>query len=176
MIRSIDASGKIKMNTLNYNKQLLIAGIIFTLHNIEESIGFAHFVYPQNLNLPLHPQSVGTMIPAIILITIIAWGVLFWAYRQRNDIIKRNILTVLVVAFLFNAIFPHIAGAIILQRYVPAVISSVLLNLPYSIWMLPKIIRLHSSGKSFFVVAAIGMLIVLLLVIFVLIISNFLVQ
>ncbi len=164
------------MNTLNYNKQLLIAGIIFTLHNIEESIGFAHFVYPQNLNLPLYPQSVGTMVPAIILITIIAWGVLFWAYRQRNDIIKRNILTVLVVAFLFNAIFPHIAGAIILQRYFPAVISSVLLNLPYSIWMLPKIIRLHSSGKSFFVVAAIGMLIVLLLVIFVLIISNFLFQ
>jgi len=77
------------MNTLNYNKQLLIAGIIFTLHNIEESIGFAHFVYPQNLNLPLHPQSVGTMIPAIILITIIAWGVLFWVYR--HDIIKQNI-------------------------------------------------------------------------------------
>ena len=70
---------------LNYNKHLLISGLLFTLHNVEEAIGFARFSYPENLNLPLEPPTVERMISAIVLITLIAWGILFLAYRQKNE-------------------------------------------------------------------------------------------
>ena len=43
------------MSKLDYNKQLLIAVGLFTLHNLEEAIGFSHFVYPANLPLAIRP-------------------------------------------------------------------------------------------------------------------------
>lgn len=154
----------LKTRTININRQLLFAGILFTLHNIEESIGFACFSYPDHLPFPIRPTDSKSMILSIILITAIAWGVILWSIPQNKKSTKRDILNVLIVVFLINAIFPHISGALLFQKYFPALISSVLLYLPYSIWMLPKIRRMYPTLKYYISTLLIGLIISILLV------------
>ena len=163
------------MISLNYKKQLLISGVLFTLHNIEESIGFAHFQYPTDFSFPIRPQTPEVMILSIISITIIAWLLLLWAFR-KSDYIKRDILIVLVSVFFINALFPHIVATLYLKRYFPAVITAILLYLPYSVWLFPKLYRLSPSKKHFFKIMVFGLLISILLVILLLVISNLIIK
>lgn len=144
------------MSLLNYNKQLLIAGFIFTLHNIEEAFGFSRFIFPSQLPIPVHPTSTA-MIWAIGLITIVGWGFIFAANTQQSENFRKSLLTIFATVFLVNAIFPHIAGAIFLHRYFPALITSIVLFLPYSLWILPKLYRVYSSPFRFFATASGGL-------------------
>jgi len=138
------------MSRLDYNKQLLIAGALFTFHNLEEAIGFSHFVYPVNLPLAIRSHNADTMIWAIGLITVIARGLILWANSQPREITRKNLLLIFVSVFIANAFFPHITGAIVLQRYFPAVITAVVLYLPYSGWIMPKLYRSYPKRHEFF--------------------------
>lgn len=161
-----------KTKTNNINQQLLFAGILFTLHNVEESIGFAYFSYPEYFNYPINPPNSKTMILSIILITTIAWGVIIWTILQKKVSTKRNILTSLVAVFIINAIFSHITGALYFQKYFPALISSLSLYLPYSVWMLPKLHRMYPTLKNFTTTMLIGLITSVFLVLLVQGISN----
>jgi len=152
------------MKVLNYRRQLLFSGLLFTLHNIEESVGYAYFSYPSGLKLPFPLPAVVPMVWAIALITLIAWAVILWANSQKKENIRRNVLTFFTAIFLLNAFIPHIAGAVVLQRYVPAVVTSVVLYLPYSFWIIPKLYRSYPAGRLFYVVAFWGVFISILLV------------
>lgn len=145
------------MSTLNYQRQLMIAGSIFTLHNIEEAIGFSRFSYPSSLNQQFQWFSSQSMIAAIISITILAWLVILWALFSASEITKRDVLTILVTIFAINAFFPHIVGTIILQRYFPAVISAIILYIPYSGWILPKLAAAFPTRKNFYLTVFIGL-------------------
>lgn len=145
------------MGKLNYKKQLLLAGVLFTLHNIEEGAGFTRFIYPTGLNLPLPDRD--SMLASISAITLIAWLAILWAISKKNDTNKKYLLTTLMTVFITNAFFPHITGAIILKRYFPAVISSVILYLPYSIWLLPKLRQSYPATKQFILVSLTGLII-----------------
>lgn len=152
------------MPGINYSKQLLIAGALFTLHNIEEAVGLVHFVYPAHLPLGQRPHNSNAVILAIGLTTIIAWLLILWANIQIKESNRKNLLTILVSIFIVNAVFPHIAGTIVLQRYFPAVITAVLLYLPYSFWIMPKLYRSYTSGYNFYVLITGGLCLALLLV------------
>lgn len=146
------------MSQLNYKHQLLIAGALFTLHNIEETIGFSLFVYPTDFPLAIRPQNANAMILAICLITIIALGLIMWANTQSNELNRKNLLIILVSLFIANAFFPHILATIVLQRYFPALITSIALYLPYSFWILPKLYRSYPKHDQFHQVVIGGLL------------------
>lgn len=137
------------MPTFHYNKQLLIAGLIFTLHNTEEAFGFWQFRFPEGL-LIRTPEA-GEMITAVALITLLAWIAIVWVIRKGGFFSKRFLLTTLAAVFLINAFIPHILGAIYLGSYFPGVVTAVLLYLPYVYWMLPGIYNEYDSRKSFFI-------------------------
>lgn len=140
------------MTKLNYRNQLLIVGALFTLHNIEEAIGFSRFVYPPNLPLSIHPPSANALILSVGIITILAWALIMWANIQTNELNRKKLLVIFVAVFVVNAVFPHISGALVLQRYFPAVITSVILYIPYSIWILPKLYRSYPARNEFFII------------------------
>ncbi|MCK9617809.1 MAG: HXXEE domain-containing protein [Lentimicrobiaceae bacterium] len=149
---------------LNYNKYLLLTGFFFTLHNIEESVGFAYFTYPQNISLPFCPPSKMQMILSIVILTVIVWGIFLFAFYQKNEIIKRNILAIFSVGLLFNAIVPHIAATIFLQRYTPAVVTSAVLYIPFTLYVIHRLYRSFLKAKEFFITVVSGMIILILLV------------
>jgi len=146
------------MSTINYNKQLLLAGVFFTLHNTEEAIGFSAFVYPSNLPLTMPAPTGRSMIIAIGLITVIAWALILGANAQQKEINQKKLLIALGSVFLVNAFFPHITATIVLRRYFPAVITSIILYLPYSLWILPKLYRSYPGHNLFYQTAITGLI------------------
>jgi len=150
------------MSTLHYNKQLFIAGLIFTLHNTEEVFGFRQFRYPEGiLNHIPHGKEMTT---AIVLITLIAWIAIIWTTVQTKTDPKKFLLTTLVTAFLFNAFIPHILGAIYFGGYFPAVVTAVALYLPYVYCILPKLYDEFETRKAFLRTVAQGISLALFLV------------
>ena len=137
------------MSTMNFKNQLWVAGFLFTIHNLEEAIGFSRFIYPPDLPLDLIPLQSDAMILAIGIITAIAWGLILWVNHQPKEINRKNLLIILASVFLINALFPHIVGSILLHRYFPGVITSIIIYLPYSGWILPKIYRTYASPEYF---------------------------
>lgn len=150
------------MPSIHFNKQLLIAGLIFTLHNTEEAFGFRYFRYSDSLLF--HLPTADEMIPAIVLITLIAWIAIIWVCFRPSVAPKRFLLTTLVSAFLINAFIPHIIGTIYLGCYFPAVITAVLLYLPYVYWMLPRVYNEFDTRRSFLKTVAQGISLALLAV------------
>ena len=152
------------MSGINHSKQLLIAGALFTVHNIEEAVGLNHFAYPTYLPLGLRPHNSNAMMLAIGLTTIIAWLFILWSNIQTKESNRKNLLTILVSVFIVNAVFPHIIGTIVLQRYFPAVVTSVLLYLPYSFWLMPKLYRSYTPRHYFYILITGGLCLTLVLV------------
>lgn len=153
------------MRPTHYNKCLLLAGLFFTIHNIEEAIGTAHFVLPPNIKLPIVLPGATSMIWSVILITVIAWLVILWAVSRSNDIPKRNILTFLFFLFLVNAVVPHIVASAVLGMYTPALVTSVFIYIPYGLYGLPKLYRQYDSRMQFYAVLTIGMIATLIVVV-----------
>lgn len=153
------------MRSPNYNKCLLLAGLFFTIHNIEEAIGTAHFILPSNINLPFELPPAESMIMSVILITVIGWLVILWTAWQSNALNKRNVLTFLLFLFLINAVFPHIVASVILGLYTPALITSVFIYIPYGVYGLPKLFRQYDNKKQFYAVLIIGMIVTLIIVV-----------
>ncbi|MDD5185411.1 MAG: HXXEE domain-containing protein [Paludibacter sp.] len=144
------------ISSLNYNKQLVLAGILFSIHNLEKAIGFSSFVYPSDFPLPIPPTS---MILAMSLITIIAWGFILWANIQQNDLARKDMLLIFITVFVLNTVLPPIAAIIFLKTYFPGLITSVILYLPYSIWLLPKLYRSYPERSRFYWTATGGLII-----------------
>lgn len=161
------------MNELNYNKQLLICGVIFTLHNIEESVGYAHFTFPDNINLPFSPPTAQPMVWSIVSITVIAWLIFLFTVWSKKENLKQDVFAVTITVFFINALFPHIVSAIVLERYTPAVVTSVLLYLPYTFVMLPKLYRSYQPRSAYFKLAVTWMLIVALMTVVLQLVMKF---
>jgi hypothetical protein len=164
------------VNELNYNKQLLICGVIFTLHNIEETVGYARFTFPGNINLPFTPPTVQPMIWSIAVITVVAWLIFLFAVWKKSDKLKRDVFAVTITVFLINALFPHILSAIVIQRYSPAFVTSALLYLPYAIVMLPRLYRNYQPRSAYFKLAIIWVLLLALMTVVLQMIMKFIFQ
>jgi hypothetical protein len=148
------------MSSIHYNRQLFIAGLLFTLHNTEEAFGMRYFVHSETL--AIHLPAVRQMVPAIVLITLLGWIAIGWVCAGKNDNTKRFLLTTLLLVFLVNAFIPHILGALYVCGYFPGVVTSVLLYLPFTYWLLPAVYRTYDSRRSFFVAAGQGICLALL--------------
>lgn len=146
------------MRELNYQKQLIICGFLFTIHNLEESIGYAFFTFPEGVKLPFSTPTTVQMTGAIIALTIIACFFLLIAYSSKRDYFKRDILAIITTVFLINSIFPHILSAIVLLRYTPAVATSALLYLPYTVLLLPKLYRAYHPKARYFKLVICGLI------------------
>lgn len=155
---------------VNYKKQLYLAGLLFTLHNVEEFIGFARFKFAAFSFGDIFNKK--AMLFSIVAITLVAWGIIVWGNYKKSEELKRKLLTVFSLVFLVNAFFLHIILSVIFRMYFPALITSVVLYLPYSFIMLPKLYKSYPSKKGFYRTALLGLLIVGLIAFFLQALGN----
>ncbi|KAJ4461557.1 hypothetical protein PAPYR_2152 [Paratrimastix pyriformis] len=142
----------------DYAKQMLIAGILLTIHNFEESLGFYWFKYPAWFQpptwFPLAPPSNWEMITAIIIVTAIFWLAITSVAVSKKLVIKRFMLTAFVMVFMINTWVPHILGSIVFLTYFPGVVTAVILYLPAAYLMFPKLYKQFESRRTFLFTAA----------------------
>ncbi len=149
------------MASLNFNptlstKQLLwLIPIILSIHNLEEALTMpqwmsAHLPMLQE-KIPLlnHLQfSTNQIYISLVSVTAIPFLVTFFC--TRGEFSQRKILVPLTLqAIIFwNALMPHISGVFVLGMYNPGVVTAVVCNVPFSVYLYKRVKREGIVSKS----------------------------
>jgi hypothetical protein len=115
---------------------LTLAPLIFIGHFLEESAGFVSW-FNGHANPPITPGLFWTVNITALIITIIVTII-----ELAVPSFASAALLILWLSFLMlaNAIF-HVTGAIVDGRYVPGLVTAVILYLPYYFLVLGKLLR-----------------------------------
>ncbi len=133
------------MPSLSRNAVLALVGVTLVLHDTEEYLTFPTFLASMSSNLPrwLSPHGLihnwHDLRIALVLATVLPLAVIVWAILRPR---KRLLVAVLLVesVLLVNAGW-HILAASVRGGYAPGVITAVLINLPFGIYVLRRAVR-----------------------------------
>ena len=120
------------MRLARFKKLILFFPLIFLIHDVEEIITIEQLQLP--IRLPFTISTMEFTIAFVFLWLIVTAGCLYTANGRRYLWIKPLPFFALLVAgvFLANGI-GHVLQAVVFQKYVPGVITAVLLLIPYCI-------------------------------------------
>ncbi|WP_312160169.1 HXXEE domain-containing protein [Phenylobacterium sp.] len=126
---------------------LLISAL--ALHNLEE--GLAYSLMRGRVAAMLHHLGLGWWSPApemfalvLTLLTLSVGALVGWAATGATSGIKIGVLRAVAALLLINVALPHLPAAAVLGGYAPGVLTSLLVNLPVSLWVL---YRLRESAQ-----------------------------
>ncbi len=128
----------------NSPRLLWLVPILLALHNAEEAIFFPRYLPFVLARLPTGWQAVagpvtsGQVWIALALVTATAFLVAVWVERHPASALGRWILLLFQATLLINALW-HVAAAVVLfGGYAPGLATALLLNLPFSIYLLHR--------------------------------------
>jgi len=108
--------------------------IFLAIHNLEEA-PFMEEWY-KGLPLPVHPiVSTKQFVAAVSLLTVAGFAVTYFGIYSSNQSIGISIILGIQMVMLVNVFVPHLATAIRFRKYSPGIVTGLLLNLPFSIYL-----------------------------------------
>jgi hypothetical protein len=114
------------------------------VHNAEEAIFFPRYLpfvlarLPSGLQAVAGPVTSGQVWLALATLTVGAFGIAAWAALRPASRLAQWLLLLIQAALLVNALW-HVAAAVVLfGGYAPGVVTAVLLNLPFSVYLLAR--------------------------------------
>lgn len=111
--------------------------IFLAIHNLEEA-PFMEEWY-KGLPLPVHPiVSTKQFVAAVSLLTVAGFAVTYFGIYSSNQSIGISIILGIQMVMLVNVFVPHLATAIRFRKYSPGIVTGLLLNLPYSIYLFQR--------------------------------------
>jgi hypothetical protein len=131
-----------KQPILSRNAVLGLIAVTLAIHDTEEYFTFPMFLNSLNgklagwLPAPPSQQTVNNLHIALILATVLPAIFLFWAiFSPRQWLVVASLLVEVVL--LVNACF-HVLTAVLHGGYVPGLISAVLINLPFGMYVMRR--------------------------------------
>jgi hypothetical protein len=120
-----------------------LVGLLFTIHNAEEAIAFPLVRLtlpswiPKDVAHSVSGVSQAHFLAALAFVTVIALVVVGWAYLRPTP--GSVWAALLVQSLMLVNVGAHLITAVLVTRdYAPGLASAVLLNLPFSIYLLRK--------------------------------------
>ena len=140
------------MHSLSRRAVLAAIGLTLVLHTIEEYATFPEFLSSPDGGLPewLHPNRflhnshelrIALMIATVLPLAVIAWAIL----RPRKGWLISALL--LESILLVNAAW-HMLAAIVRHGYAPGVVTAVLVNLPFGVYVLRRAVKEEWIGAG----------------------------
>lgn len=132
------------MRPLSRNAVLALIGVTLVLHTTEEYLTFPIFLSSDNrlhrwLPAPRLLQSPHDLHLALVMATVLPLAVITWAILRPNKILLISALF-LECILLVNAGW-HILAALVSGGYAPGVISALLINLPFGVYVLRRAVK-----------------------------------
>jgi hypothetical protein len=132
------------MHSRSRNPVLTLVGVTLVLHCAEEYLTFpAFFSSPDAMPHWLHPHGLlynaQHMRVALVMAAVLPLGVIAWAILRPRHWLLVAVLVVEAV-LLVNAGW-HVAAALVRRGYAPGVITAVLINLPFGVYVLQRAVR-----------------------------------
>jgi hypothetical protein len=133
------------MPALSRNTVLALIGATLVLHTTEEYLTFPAYLSSPNRLLRLLPppeflqnlqsQRVALVMAAVLPLAVIAWAIL----RPRKALLVSVLF--LECILLVNAGWWHILAAWVRGGYAPGVITAVMINLPFGVYVLRRAVK-----------------------------------
>ena len=129
------------------SRMLLLAPLIFVCHFMEESPGFVEW-FNGHVARGITSGLFWRVNIAGLVITLVVVGVEWFSRSAFSLGLALSWLSFLMLA---NAVF-HIVGGLVDRRYVPGLVTAVMLYLPYYSWLFIKAVK-SQRGKTVGLVA-----------------------
>lgn len=117
-----------------------------TLHNIEEALTMPQWM---DAHLPLLKERIPIfqfltfsstqLYVSLVLVTLIPFIVSFLCLRGELSGQKITMMLTLQSIIFWNALMPHLSGAILLGMYNPGTVTAVLFNIPFTVYVIKKV-------------------------------------
>jgi hypothetical protein len=132
------------------SRALLLAPFIFIVHFLEESPGFVAW-FNSHVARGITPGLFWTVNFTALFITL---AVVAFEWFSRTPLSLGVALAWLSFLMFANAVF-HLAGSLVDGRYVPGLVTAVLLYLPFYIWLFVRAVKSRRVTAAALLVAAV---------------------
>ncbi|HKT59147.1 MAG TPA: HXXEE domain-containing protein [Gemmatimonadales bacterium] len=123
---------------------LWLVPILLALHNTEEALFFPRYLPFVLYRLPaawqalIAPLTTGQVGGALAVVTGVAFIVTWWAFQRPDSAVALWLVLLIQATVLLNALW-HLAAAVVLfGGYAPGLVTALLLNLPFSVYLLRR--------------------------------------
>jgi hypothetical protein len=122
---------------------LWLVPIFITIHNLEEALLMPAFLQTRNLSVPnflrslLPPITYRQFLISLLVVTAIPYLIAWLANWERENHRGVYLLLGLQVVMLFN-VLAHVMMAAAMGGYAPGVITALVINLPFSFYLLRR--------------------------------------
>ena len=123
---------------------LWLVPVLLALHNAEEALFFPRYLPFVISRLPggwqslAAPLTTGQVWAALAVVTAGAFAVAWWAVRRPASPAARWTLLLVQTTMLLNALWHVLTAAVLFGGYAPGLVTGVLVNLPFSIYLLRR--------------------------------------
>ena len=120
--------------------------VFITIHNLEEALFMPAFLQTRNSSIPgflrslLPPITYRQFLIALLIVTAIPYLIAWLASLERERSRGISLLLGLQVVMLFN-VLAHALMAAAMGGYAPGVITALLINLPFSVYLLRRAVK-----------------------------------
>jgi hypothetical protein len=126
---------------------LWLVPILLAIHNAEEALFFPRYLPFVLYRLPaawqalIAPLTTGQVGAALGVVTAVAFLVAWWSSQRPDNPVALWLVLLIQATVLLNVVW-HVAAAVVLfGGYAPGVVTALLLNLPFSIYLLRRAAR-----------------------------------
>jgi hypothetical protein len=128
------------LDKLSFAQLLWGVPILLAIHNLEEAPFMAK--WSRELSLPIHPVvSTRQFVVAISLLTIAGCALTYLGIHLIAQPIGFLLILGVQMIMLVNAIAPHLIATLRFRKYSPGVITGLLLNVPFSLYLFQRALQ-----------------------------------
>ena len=118
--------------------------ILLAIHNAEEALFFPRYLPFVLYRLPaawqalIAPLTTGQVGAALGAVTAVAFIAAWWSYQSPDSPVALWLVLLIQTTVLLNVVWHAAAAVVLFGGYAPGVATAVLLNLPFSIYLLRR--------------------------------------
>jgi thiamine transporter ThiT len=123
---------------------LWLVPVLLALHNAEEALFFPRYLpfvlyrLPAGWQAVIAPLTTGQVLGALAVVTGAAFLVAWWADRSPGNAMALWLLLLIQATVLLNVVWHAAAAVVLFGGYAPGVVTALLVNLPFSVYLLRR--------------------------------------
>jgi hypothetical protein len=132
---------------MRFRSVVWLVPILLAIHNAEEALfvprylPFVLYRLPAAWQALIAPLTTGQVGAALGVVTAVAFLVAWWSSQRPDHPVALWLVLLIQATVLLNVVW-HVAAAVVLfGGYAPGVVTALLLNLPFSIYLLRRAAR-----------------------------------
>jgi hypothetical protein len=138
-----------RSDRLSYRSIQRLLAVVVALHNAEEAVTAATYLtrvgelvesVPALRDSGL-PPSLHQLYTGLVIVTLVPALLIVWATTGGDSVSKREVVSVIATALLWNVFLPHLSAMVIFRGYAPGGLTALAINLPFCIYFFRRSLR-----------------------------------